>query len=90
MFFRTDIEEPDTKCDVTDYGQWSDCSAECGQGVTARFRVILNEEVSPKHCLRGTYLQQTSKCESKPCQDENNNVVSNAVTSKQVVWRFIL
>jgi len=71
-----DIEETemiDPKCDLTAFGQWSDCSAECGPGVSARFRTILNKDVSPKHCLRGVYLQQTTKCEEKPCEDENDN-----------------
>lgn len=66
----------DPKCDVTAFGQWSNCSSECGPGVTARFRTIVNEEVSPKHCLRGTYLQQTIPCDSKNCQDEHDYVVS--------------
>lgn len=66
----------DPKCDVTAFGQWSDCSAECGPGVSARFRTILNKDVSPKHCLFGMYLQQTTNCETKPCQNENDIIVS--------------
>lgn len=65
----------DPQCDVTAFGQWSDCSTECGPGVTARFRTILNEDVSPKHCLSRTYLQQTIPCEVKLCQDERDSVV---------------
>jgi len=78
FIFRIESEETDTidpKCDVTAFGQWSDCSAECGPGVTARFRTILNEEVTPKYCLGRMFLQQTIPCESKPCQDERDNVV---------------
>lgn len=41
----------------------------------ARFRTILNEEVTPKYCLGGMFLQQTINCESKPCQDDRDNVV---------------
>lgn len=77
-FFRTESDEVDTidpKCATTDFSQWSDCSAVCGPGVTARFRTILNEDVSPKHCLRGMNLQQTTRCELKTCKDEHDNVV---------------
>ncbi|XP_060858413.1 spondin-1 isoform X4 [Metopolophium dirhodum] len=87
-------EETDTidpKCDVTAFGQWSDCSAECGPGVTARFRTILNEEVTPKYCLGRMFLQQTIPCESKPCQDERDNVdlgiiCSNCSLTKWSLW----
>lgn len=78
LVFRTENEEVDIvdpKCDLTDYGEWSDCSAECGPGVRARFRKLLNEDVSPKYCLRGVNLQQTLPCETKPCEDENEVVV---------------
>lgn len=77
-----EIDMIDPKCDVTDFGQWSDCSTECGPGVSARFRTILNEEVSPKHCLSRMNLQQTIKCEVKTCQDDRDNIVRKNVLNK--------
>lgn len=65
----------DPRCDVTAFGKWSDCSEKCGKGVTARFRTLLNRDVSPKYCIQGLYFQQTMKCEEKPCEDERDNVV---------------
>lgn len=69
----TDMIDP--KCDVTDFGYWSNCSAECGPGVSARFRTILNEDVSPKHCLSRINLQQTVDCKVKNCPDDHDNMV---------------
>lgn len=68
----------DPKCDMTAYGQWSECSSLCGPGVMAKFRTFLNEEVSLKHCvIHEGYLQQTMPCnETKPCADERDYVVS--------------
>ncbi|VVC28842.1 Hypothetical protein CINCED_3A000467 [Cinara cedri] len=87
-------KEPDNidpKCDVTAFGQWSECSRSCGPGVMARFRTILNEDVSPKHCLLGEYLQQTIPCsETKPCSDEYNvdldAICNNCSLSAWSLW----
>lgn len=85
-----EIDTIDPKCDVTAFGQWSDCSAECGTGVMARFRTILNEEVTPKYCLGRMFLQQTVPCESKPCQDERDNVDLNAICSNCSLTKWSL
>ncbi|XP_025414677.1 spondin-1 isoform X3 [Sipha flava] len=84
----TDMIDP--KCDVTDFGQWSDCSAECGPGVSARFRTILNEDVSPKHCLSRMNLQQTVKCETKTCPDDHDNTDLDVICSNCSLthWSF--
>lgn len=65
----------DPRCDVTAFGPWSDCSSTCGPGVRARFRTLLNEDVAPKYCLPGVYLQQTTQCESETCKDELDTLV---------------
>lgn len=70
-----DLGSNNPKCDVTDYSQWSDCSSECGPGVRARFRTILNEDVAPKYCLENSTLQETINCNSD-CPDKHDNEVS--------------
>ncbi|XP_050528675.1 spondin-1 isoform X2 [Daktulosphaira vitifoliae] len=62
----------DSRCDTTAFGRWSNCSAECGVGVHARFRTILNIDVSPKYCFaQGVQLEQTVDCMVKSCTDDS-------------------
>ncbi|XP_050438956.1 spondin-1 isoform X2 [Adelges cooleyi] len=72
-----DVEEKmkiDPKCDTTAYGKWSDCSDECGKGVYARFRSLLNIDVTLNHCInQGVSLEQTVDCLMKPCMDDRDN-----------------
>lgn len=60
----TESELPDPMCPVTEWSDWSPCSASCGKGVKLRTRFLLvNAELQQKCGSRVETVQQ------RPCMD---------------------
>lgn len=55
-------ERPDPMCPVSDWSDWSPCSASCGKGVRFRTRLLLVEPGLQQKCSTRLEIMQQSPC----------------------------
>ncbi|GJQ65601.1 hypothetical protein Trydic_g7698 [Trypoxylus dichotomus] len=72
------IEIPDPMCPVTDWNDWSPCSASCGKGVKMRTRLLLVEPALQQKCSSRVELVQQRPCLETP------DCTFDMATAKQV------
>uniref|UniRef100_A0A034VJ66 Spondin-1 n=1 Tax=Bactrocera dorsalis TaxID=27457 RepID=A0A034VJ66_BACDO len=67
------------ECAISDWGEWSSCSATCGAGVIVRTRHYLNPRAKKKcQKVSRVRLQETRKCEGPECGGDLGNGVAEA------------
>ncbi|KAI4495497.1 hypothetical protein M0802_008711 [Mischocyttarus mexicanus] len=68
-------------CRLTDWSEWSSCTATCGQAVKSRSRNFQHKQYR-KQCnyeQNGPDLEQNIECENEPCPDEDQDEVRNSL-----------
>ncbi|XP_035717561.1 spondin-1-like isoform X3 [Vespa mandarinia] len=66
-------------CVLTNWSEWSSCSATCGQAVKSRSRNFKHKQYR-KQCRNisnGPELEQTTECDTEPCSGEDGDEVRN-------------
>lgn len=62
-------------CQVSPWGPWSDCDAECGSGTMSRTRTIqVQPENGGRHCPS---LQQRRGCQVSNCHHQDHAIKGN-------------
>uniref|UniRef100_A0A1B0BWZ3 Spondin-like TSP1 domain-containing protein n=1 Tax=Glossina palpalis gambiensis TaxID=67801 RepID=A0A1B0BWZ3_9MUSC len=63
-------------CQVSDWGQWSECNASCGTGIMTRTRKILQSpQNGGKHCPT---LMQKRGCQGYRCHGHHDKKILRA------------
>lgn len=66
---------PVVDCQVSPWGPWSDCDAECGSGTMSRTRTIqVQPENGGRHCPS---LQQRRGCQVSNCHHQDHAIKGN-------------
>lgn len=66
-------------CTLTNWSEWSSCSATCGLAVKSRSRNFKHKQYR-KQCRNipnGPELEQTIECDTEPCSGEDGDEVRN-------------
>nr|XP_018909350.1 PREDICTED: spondin-1 [Bemisia tabaci] len=81
---REEEDEPDNTCATVDWGEWSDCSTDCGDGFRMRTRHFV-EKSSFKKCPHVPIVEK-EPCVEKLCQNQTDKVDPMCPTTEWSEW----
>lgn len=74
-----EIEVQDPMCPVTDWSDWSPCSATCGKGVKLRTRFLLVDPSLQQKCSTRVEIVQ-----QRPCVEKSDCTIDMATAKRTV------